>query len=162
MISTADLINPDENERDFGAGSFFCCEGIVARIDDPENRGRVQCIIPIFDEQEIYEVWARRVQLFVGPPGYGDFHLPDVGVEVVLQGRMGDTHNLFYQPLANEERPVPSDFRTSAKRGIRNDGDYAIITEGNLILRAGKVIIEADSTVQIIGPGGIFERNGAE
>jgi hypothetical protein len=152
----------NNDDTDFGAGAFFCCEGIVAKNEDPENRGRVQCVIPIIDEEDVTEIWARRVCFFVGAPGYGDFHLPEIGTEVVLWGRMGDTNNLFYAPLYNENYPVPSDFRTPAKRGLRNDGDYAVITEGDLILRGGRIIIQADVSVKIIGPGGIFQLTGGE
>lgn len=143
-------------------GGFFCVEGIVADVDDPENQHRVQCKIPTIDEETIYPVWARRMCLFAGPAGYGDFHPVEKGTEVVLFGRLGDDKNLFYAPLYNEDFPVPTDFRSLAKRGVRSDGDYLIITQGNLILRAGKIIIEADASVVINAPAGVFQNTGGE
>ena len=135
---------------------FTGVEGIVAINDDPERRGRVQCIIPIIDEHEAYPVWARRICLFTGAPGYGDFHPPEKGAEVVLWGRLGDTHNLFYAPLYNENYPVPSDFQNSATRGFRTDGDYKMIVEGDLFIHAGRLIIETIGTARITAAGGVF------
>ena len=149
----------DGDEENFW---FTGIEGIVAVNDDPERRCRVQCKIPLLDESEVYQVWARRISLFVGGAGYGDFHYPEIGTEVVLWGRMNDERNLFYAPIFNEDYPVPSDFQNLATRGFRNDGDYKMITEGNLYIRAGRILIEADSIVQVIAPAGFFQQSKPE
>ncbi len=159
MTTPASLFNEEDSDS---GGWFSGVEGIVANVDDTENQHRVQCVIPIINEDEIYPVWARRICFFVGSPGYGEFHPPTKGTEVVLFGRFGDSNSLFYAPIYNENFPVPTDFRSLAVRGVRIDADYKIITEGNLILRAGKIIIEADSSVIIIGPGGVFQKTGSE
>lgn len=154
MTNISNLLNTDE--RDFGAGDFFCAEGIVARNDDPENRCRVQCVIPIIDEDEIHEIWARRFQLYVGAPGYGDYFVPERGAEVMLIGRLGDTNNLFYAPLYNETHHAPPDFPDGTVSGVRVPGDYKQIAELDMQLRAGRVSIEADASVHIIAPSGVF------
>lgn len=154
MINFADLGNPDD--PDFGNGAFFCAEGIVAKNDDPENRCRVQCRIPIIDEDEIHEVWARRFQLFVGAPGYGDYFVPELGVAVMLIGRFGDTNNLFYAPLFNEQNVAPPDFTDASIFGFRTQGDFKLITELDLQIRAGRISLESDGQINIIAPGGLF------
>lgn len=154
MIGASSLMNSDE--RDFGDGAFFCSEAIVARNDDPENRCRVQCIVPIIDENEVHEVWARRFQLYVGSPGYGDHFVPEVGAEVVLIGRMGDTNNLFYSPLFNETYLPAPDFPDATVSGLRVPGDLKIIADLDFQLRGGRIDIEADASIRITAPGGIF------
>lgn len=154
MINTADLMNNDA--RNFGDGDFFCAEAIVARNDDPENRCRIQCVIPIFDENEIHEVWARRFQLYVGSPGYSDYFVPEIGSEVMIQGRMGDTNNLFYTPLLNENFPAPPDFTDATNFGFRVPGDLKMIAELDIQIRGGRISIEADGQINIIAPGGFF------
>lgn len=141
----------DDDDRDFW---FSGVEGIVHNNDDPERRGRVQCVIPSIDENVVYPIWARKMGLFTGGRGYGDFHYVAVGAEVVLFGRLGDTKNLFYAPLYNEDYPVPTDFENQTTRGFREDGDYKVVVEGDFIVRAGRIILQADTSVRIIGPAG--------
>lgn len=154
MTSPANLFNTDE--RDFGAGEFFCAEGIVAKNDDPENRCRVQCVIPIIDENEIHEIWARRFQLHVGAPGYGDYFVPELGVEVMLIGRLGDTNNLFFAPLFNERYVAPPDFPDASVAGFRVQGDMKFIAELDAQISAGRISIESDGQINIVAPGGLF------
>lgn len=154
MINTADLMNTDE--RDFGDGAFFCAEGIVARNDDPENRCRVQCIIPQIDDAETHEIWARRFQIYVGSPGYGDYFVPEIGAAVVLIGRMGDTHNLFYAPLFNESSLPSADFPDGSVSGLRAAGDLKMIADLDLQIRGGRISMEADGQINIVAPGGLF------
>lgn len=146
----------DFSESDFGNGDFFCAEAIVAKNDDPENRCRVQCVIPIIDENEIHEIWARRFQFYVGPPGFGDYFIPAVGSEVMLVGRLGDTNNLFYAPLFNESYVAPPDFNNETVAGVRYPGDFKIITELDLMIHAGRISLEAGASIRITAPGGIY------
>lgn len=152
-MTTRPFDNEDEETPDRW---FSGVEGIVAVNEDPKRRGRVKVIIPLVSEEEVYDVWARRVQLFVGGPGYGDFHPPELNTEVVLWGRMGDPYNLFYAPLYNEDFPVPSEFQDTAVRGLRTDGDYLLIVDGDLFLRAGRIVMESSSTIRITAPAGVF------
>lgn len=159
---TSDLLNSkgdDEEDREFW---FSGVSGIVVRNDDPEFQCRVQCIIPLIDEKEVYPVWARRMILFAGGPGYGDFHFIAKGAPVALFGRHNDHSNLFYTPVYNETHVVPSDFRNLSTRGQRHDGNYSLIVDGNLYIRAGNIIIESDTSTRNIAPGGHFQMSKPE
>jgi hypothetical protein len=156
MISSADLMNLEFMDSDFGEGQFFCAEGIVARVDDPENRCRIQCVLPIFNEEEIYPIWARRIQLHVGAPGYGDYFVPEPGAEVMLQGRFGDTNNLFYAPLYNEDHLPARDFPDPTVAGIRFQGDLKFIADLDMQLRAKRLAIETEGQINIVAVGGLW------
>lgn len=130
--------------------------GIVAVNEDPEHQQRIKVIIPVIDENYVQDKWVRRMVLFCGAPGYGDFHPPEIGSEVLLFGRLGQKHNLFYTSVFNEDYEVPADFRSVAVRGFRTDGDYKSIVELDYQIRAGRLKIEVDSSVEIIAPAGIF------
>lgn len=156
MIDAEELMNLEFMDSDFGEGQFFCAEGVVAKVDDPENRCRVQCVIKIIDEDAIYPIWARRLQLHVGAPGYGDYFVPEVGSEVMLQGRFGDTNSLFYAPLFNEKYLAPKDFPDPTIAGIRFQGDLKFIADLDMQLRSGRLSIQTDSQINVIAPGGFF------
>lgn len=149
MINTADLMNGNE-ERDFGAGDFFCAEALVARNDDPENRCRVQLTIPIFDENEIHEIWARRVNLFVGENGFGDYFIPEIGAEVVVLGRMGDTNNLFYATLWNEERKPSGEFPDKSVAGVQVPNDLKLIAGKKVWVKAENIEAIAQQVAKIL------------
>jgi hypothetical protein len=131
-------------------------EAIVAVNEDPEHQHRIKVIIPTFDEDRIVDKWIKRIVWWAGAPGYGDFHIPEIGSEVVLFGRLGEKHNLYYASVFNEDFVVPTDFRKPTVRGYRTDGDYKHITELDHQLRTGRLRIESDSSVEIIAPAGLF------
>lgn len=140
----------NNTEGDFGAGNFFCAEAIVARNDDPENRCRVQCVVPIIDEDETHEIWARRFQLYVGETGFGDYFIPEVGAEVVLIGRLGDTNNLFYSPLWNESVRPSADFPNKSIAGLRVPQNLKFIAIELMKLIARNIEIVAEQFVKIL------------
>ena len=135
-------------------------EAIIAINVDPEHQHRVKVIIPAIDEHEIHDKWVKRLVWWSGAPGYGDFHYPEIGSEVILLGRLGQKHNLYYISVFNEDFLVPSDFWEDeggpTRRGFRTDGDYRTIVELDHQMRAGRFRMEADSSVEIIAPGGLF------
>jgi len=145
-------------KREMAGEDMTVCalEALVAENDDPEFQCRIKVIIPSIDEDHVHDVWVRRITLFSGPEGYGDFHPPGKGSEVVLFGRMGQRYNLFYAPVYNETHVAPADFRSTTVRGIRTDGDYKQIVELDYQLRAGRARIETDASVEIIAAGGIY------
>jgi phage baseplate assembly protein gpV len=172
MINAANLLNSEER-GDFGEGSFFCTEAVVARNDDPEKRCRVQCLIPIIDENETYQIWARRFQLYVGDSGFGDYFVPEVGTEVLLIGRLGDTNNLFYAPLFNETHLTPPELSNDVL-GLKVPNDLKVIagelaklhaknieTIAQEVVRimAEKVLIETDDELNIDSPKVTIEGN---
>ncbi len=148
MSYGASLAN--NNEGDFGDGDFFCVEAIVARNDDPENRCRVQCVVPVIDEDEIHEIWARRFQIYVGENGFGDYFVPDIGAEVLVLGRLGDTNNLFYAPLWNEDIKPSADFPDKSIAGLRVPHDLKFIAVELLKLQAKNIEAIAAQVAKIL------------
>ncbi|HYX72623.1 MAG TPA: phage baseplate assembly protein V [Nitrososphaera sp.] len=131
--------------------------GIVAANDDPLHQNRIKAIIPAINERDPFDVWIRRLNLFVGSPGYGDFHPPELKTEVAIWAVMGQPYQFIYAPIYNEKFPVPPDFQDPATRGVRSDGDYKIITRGDLILEGGRVLIKsAFGTTQISAGAGLI------
>jgi uncharacterized protein involved in type VI secretion and phage assembly len=137
---------------------FTCVPAIVAINDDPEHQHRIKVIIPIIDEEQVHDEWVRQLGTHSGSGGYGSFYIPQVGQEVTLFSEFGQGENLFYLSVYNEDNDVPGDFADETTKGVRSDCDYKIITAGDFQIRAGSLKIEVDSTVEIIAPGGIFER----
>ncbi|MGA9774011.1 MAG: phage baseplate assembly protein V [Blastocatellia bacterium] len=136
---------------------YMCAlEAIVAVNADPEHQHRIKVIIPSIDENVIHDRWIKRIVWWAGAPGYGDFHIPELGSEVVLFGRLAEKHNLYYASVYNEKFIVPADFRRPTIRGFRTDGDYASIVELDQQIRAGRLRIETDASTELIAPGGFF------
>ncbi|GEM_PF-3402429 len=131
-------------------------EAIVAINEDPEHQHRIKVIIPSIDEDEIHDDWINRMVWFTGAEGYGDFHIPGIGSEVLLFGRTAEKHHLYYISRFNEDFRVPPDFDRPTVRGFRHDGDYKQIVELDFQIRAGRLEIEADASITLIAPGGIF------
>lgn len=130
---------------------------IVAVNDDPERMNRIKVIIPVVDENLIHDKWCDRLSVFASAPGYGDFHYSEKGSEVLLFGRLGGKHTLYYIPRFNEDHPVPTDFWLPPHtRGFRTDGHYKSIVTLDHHMHAGSYRIEADASVQIIAPAGFF------
>lgn len=131
-------------------------EAIVAVNEDPENQHRIQVVIPMMDEKEVYPKWVRQIGVNLLGPGFGSFFVPPLHSEVVLFGRLGQKHNLYYMSVYNEDFIVPADFRDTAVAGIRAPGDLKFIADGDLQLRAGGMQFETDGAFNIIATGGLF------
>jgi hypothetical protein len=135
---------------------MFGVSGIVAESEDPERQARVKVIIPVLDENAVYDKWVTSMMSFVLGRGFGGHFIPPLGAEVLLFGYLGEKYTLFYTPCYNEDFPVPADFPDSAVSGFRVPADFKLIAEGDMQLRAGRVHIEADAKVSITAPGGLF------
>lgn len=131
-------------------------EAIVAVNEDPEHQHRIKVMIPLLGPNEVFDKWIRPLSVFVLGPGYGSFFVPPLGSEVTLFARLGGKHALFYASAYNEDFVVPADFRDAAVCGIRVPGELKLISELDMQLRSGRTHIEADATVRIIAPGGVF------
>lgn len=141
----------NKDETGFGEGAFFCVEGIVARNDDPENRCRIQCAVPMIDDDEIHEIWARRVQLYVGDSGFGDYFIPEVGAEIIIWGKLGDTNSLFYAPLYNETHHAPPEFPDKSAAGVRVPLDLKLSAGQLAKLKGNNATVEALLTALLKG-----------
>ena len=138
---------------------LICVEAIVAENEDPEHQHRVKVIIPIMDEHQMRDEWVRPMVPYVGGVGFGSFFVPARGSEVVLFGRLGQKHNLFYLSVYNEDYPVPTDFQQQHPEtvaGFRIPGDFKLIVEGDLQIRCGAMHVETDGAINLIAPGGLF------
>lgn len=101
-------------------------EGIVADTADPLSQHRVKVIIPVIDENVVYDEWVTALMPWVGPAGYGPVHLPEPGTEVVLFGRLGQKHTLFYVSRYNEDI-LPPDL--GGARGLKTDTAYKLLAD---------------------------------
>jgi len=151
---------------------FICIPGIVAINEDPEHQDRIKCVIPYIDEDAIHDKWIDSLVRFTGPEGYGDSHRPALGTEVVLLGRGGMPHNLFYAARFNEDFLVPERLRSNGVRGFRHDDDYLALMDGDYTLEAGgkvtitaegevklsgsKIVLQSDTKVEIDAPQGLW------
>ena len=138
---------------------LIAVEAIVETTEDPEHMGRIKVVIPMMDENRVRDEWVRPMVPYVGGPGYGSFFVPRKGSEVLLFGRMGQKHTLFYTCVYNEDHPVPTDFQEQHPEtvaGFRVPLDFKLIGEGDLQLRFGAIQIETDGAINIVAPGGFF------
>lgn len=148
MWDAANLINPDYDDATFGDGAFFCVEGIVAENNDPENRCRVQCLIPVIDENEIYQKWVQQLQLYVGGNGFGSYFVPEIGAEVLLIGKFGDVHNLFYAPIYHESIKPSSEFSDKTTFGFHVPNNLKLIADELAQTKAKNIEAIAEETAK--------------
>jgi hypothetical protein len=104
-------------------------EGIVADVGDEEHMHRIRVIIPSVDESIVHDEWVAALVPWVGPAGYGPVNLPEIGSEVLLFGRLGQKHSLFYLCRFNEDFSVPGQFVDDGARGLKTDGKYKLLAD---------------------------------
>jgi len=150
------MLGDDGADSDGDDRWMIAVEAIVAENEDPEHQHRIKVIIPLLDENNVRDEWVRQMGCYVGGPGYGSFLLPAIGSEVVLFGRLGQKYNLFYMSVYNEDYVVPADFRDTSVCGIRAPGQLKLIADQLMQLRGSRLRIEADASIQITAPGGVF------
>lgn len=150
-------INKKQRELVDNSNWFQCVPAIVAENEDPEHQHRIKVVIPLIDENLVHDEWIRQMGGFAGSGGYGNFDIPKIGAPVVLFSEFGQGENIYYQCVYNEVNRTPGDFEDETVRGVRSDGDYKIITRGDLILIGGRIIIQSEfGTVQISSAAGII------
>ncbi len=103
-------------------------EGIVAVNEDPEGQHRIKVVIPLIDENVVYDEWVVALVPWVGPDGYGPVHTPEIGSEVVMFGRLGERHELFYVSRFNEDFKTPTEF-ADGSRGLKCDLPYRLLCD---------------------------------
>jgi len=147
------VANADNDDR------LICVEAIVSVTDDPEHQHRIKVVIPMMDEDRVRDEWVRPMVPYVGGPGFGSFFVPAKGSEVVLFGRLGQKHSLFYMSVYNETHPVPADFQLQDPEtvaGFRVPVDFKLIVAGDFQINCGALQIEATGAINIIAPAGFF------
>jgi hypothetical protein len=111
---------------------------IVANVQDPQNRHRIQVIIPSIDEAQIFPKWIDRGDnWFADGPGFGDYHLPGLGSEVFISGTRGEKYHWRYGARCNENYVVPPVFQGRYDvRGYHTNQNYEEHIDGNHLLTA--------------------------
>jgi hypothetical protein len=99
---------------------MIAVEATVIENADPEGMHRVKVRIDLLDEAVTHDEWVTALVPWVGAAGYGPAHAPEVGSEVLLFGRLGERHTLFYLSRFNEDFPVPAEF-ADGSRGCKCD-----------------------------------------
>ncbi|MDQ4119860.1 MAG: phage baseplate assembly protein V [Acidobacteriota bacterium] len=146
-----------ENEMNW----MFGVPAIVADNEDPERQHRIRVIIPSIDDKKIFDEWARQLIPCMGN-GFGMVFIPPVNSEVVLFGQLGQKFNLFYAGVYNETHEIPPDFvrpdgvQDQTIAGFRVEGDAKLIAQLDFQIRAGRLRIESDASIEISSPAGVY------
>jgi hypothetical protein len=132
---------------------MIAVEGIVAANDDPEGMHRIQVVIPSIDESYVHDHWVTALVPWVGADGYGPVNLPQLGSEVLLFGRLGQKHSLFYLCRFNEVYGIPGGFVGENARGLKTDGRYKLLADLLIqIISQTQVDVKAD-VIRLLGGG---------
>ncbi len=153
MTTFNNAFDDDERDEDDEEPAFVCEYGTVHEVN--YETLEVKALIPSVDPNRVHDRWIKQMVPWVGSPGYGPAYAPAVGTEVLVTGRYGEPFTLYYTSVYNEEYPPPGEFADGA-RGLKTDGDLRLISDGDLYLRGGRVILEADASIRITAPGGFF------
>lgn len=88
----------------FVPGIYGLCVGVVSKLNaDPSNEYRIQVELPLYDKNNQL-IWARLAQGWASE-GFGLFHVPEVGDEVVLGFLGGDpAHAIVLGSLYSSKR----------------------------------------------------------
>jgi len=132
---------------------MIAVEGIVASTQDPEQMHRIKVIIPSMDESRVHDEWVTALVPWVGAPGYGPAHVPEVASEVLLFGRLGQKHTLFYLSRFNEDFPVPAAF-ADGSRGLNSDTVYKLLGELLILIVSQQQVDVKAPVVRLIGGNG--------
>ena len=116
-------------ERQSDGAWLIGVEALVADVSDPEGMHRIRVIIPSIDEDAVHDEWIPGMMAWVGPDGYGPVNLPELMSEVLLFGRLGQKHSLFYLSRYGEETTIPGEFVGDEARGLKTDGRYKLLAD---------------------------------
>lgn len=138
---------------------MIAVEGIVAQNDDPKHMHRVRVVIPSIDDELVYDEWVTAMIPFCGEQGYGPVHLPAIGSEVLLFGRLGDVHTLFYLSRFNEDFGIPGEFYDGS-RGLKTETAYKLLADLFIQIVSQTIItLQAAERADVDSPD-IFLRGG--
>lgn len=127
-------------------------EGLVTRVDDPLNEGRVKLTYPWFNEK-MESDWAPIMQFFAGPK-HGSFFIPEQHSLVLCAARHGDLHKpVVLGGLYNgKDKPHSDHVR---KREIASvNGHKITFIDSNGSSKGGIVIEDASGSKVILSSTG--------
>jgi hypothetical protein len=133
-------------------GWVVALEAVVADNTDPEGMHRIKVVIPSIDEAVVHDEFVTALVPWVGAAGYGPVHAPAVGSEVLLFGRLGGPHTLFYLSRYNEDFTVPAEF-ADGSRGVKSDTVLRLLCD-LLIQVKSQVRVEVDAPDVLLQSGG--------
>ena len=109
-----------------GESPFICEWGFVHEVD-PATLA-VKAVIPAIDPHGPHDSWVVQLTPWMGKPGYGPVYAPAVGSEIVIFGKYGERHSLFYVSRANEASRHTGDFADGA-RGEKHETAYRLLSD---------------------------------
>ena len=127
----------------FVPGIHGLCIGVVSKLDsDPSNEYRIQVELPLYDESNQL-IWARLAQGWASA-GFGLFHIPEVGDEVVLGFLGGDPAQAIVLGSLYSSKRKPA-YEITAENTIR-----AITTRSGIVIE----LDEENKVVTVKTPAG--------
>ena len=177
-----ELFSNDEDSLAANRSDFFNgLEGIVVDNNDPENQHRIKCKFEWHDANRVHDVWIPRMVVWTGPDGYGDYHPPAIGSEVLVWGRLGEKTHLFYTSRYNENFRVPEEFqgqtdvmgfkcaggykelvgqdhliKVGGNQTIQVTGNQIIEVTGSIAISGESLVINCTGRIDLNAPGGVF------
>jgi len=100
-------------------------EGIVTRVDDPENRNRIKVIIPNITQSTEHPRWVPTLGQFSGK-NYGAHILPEVGDKVEIRFDFGDSRFPRWQFSGYLEEEKPHEF-TEKSYGFKTPSGHKVL-----------------------------------
>ena len=140
-------VNNRSRAHDERADWFSAVAATVVECD-PETLA-VKVIIPVLDENDVYDEWVTPLVGWVGTDGYGPVNPPAIGSEVVLFSELNDGETLFYLSRYNEEYRVPGEFSDGA-RGLKTETAYRLLADLLIeIISQQRILIQAANQVDV-------------
>ena len=130
-------------------GQWIAVPAIVAKNNDPEKRHRIKVIIPMIDEDVIFDEWLTMFAPCLGD-GFGFVAIPPVGSEVLLFGTFGQKYTFYCVSIYNDEMAISSGLGKDAA-GIHAPKDLKLIAEKTAQVKGKDVNIEAANKADITG-----------
>lgn len=125
-------------------------EAVVAVNQDPEGMHRIKVIIPAIDEAVIHDEWVTALVPWVRAPGFGMVGVPALDSEVLLLGRLGEPHTLFYVPRFNEDFQVPAEF-ADGSRGCKYDMALRLLGAALVQIISGRQLYLGEGSLADVG-----------
>ncbi len=124
---------------------MIAAEATVTDNVDPAGLHAVKVRLDVIEESGTPDQWATALVPWVGAAGYGPSQAPEVGSEVLLFGRLGERHTLFYLSRFNEDFQTPAEF-ADGSRGFKNDRVTRLL---------GDLLVQVISDTQLYLGGGV-------
>lgn len=126
-------------ERANNSAWFIAIEGIVVEAAINDGIPQIKAKVDIIHDEFVHDEWITAMMAWVGTDGYGPVNLPAVGTEVLIFGRLGQKHTLFYLSRYNEEFRAPEGFEDAF--GFQETRKYRALTDEDIEIASGKTAL---------------------